>query len=169
MGARTGKEYVAGLRDDREVWLDGERVADVADHPAFAGAVQTMVDLYDLQHEEADVCLVDHPATGERVNVSHVIPRSRDDLVRRHAGLERTARFSVGLLGRSPDYVNVTFAGFAGRADVWAQGGNEAGAANLVAFQDELAHRDLALTHTIIHPTVDKGAGDLASGDGEIA
>ncbi len=169
MPARTGKELLAGLRDDREVWLEGRRVTDVTEHPAFAGVVQTMADLYDLQHDEADVCLVDHPTTGERINVSHVIPRSRDDLLRRHDGLERTARFSAGLLGRSPDYLNVTFAGFAGRADVWAQNGNEEGAANLVAFQDELARRDLALTHTIIHPTVDKSAGDLAAGGGTIA
>lgn len=169
MAPRTGKEFVSGLHDDREVWLDGERVADVTDHPAFAGLVRTMAGVFDLQHDAADVCLVDDPETGEQVNVSHVIPRSRDDLVRRHAGLERTARASAGLLGRSPDYLNVTFAGFAGRSDVWARDGNEAGAANLVAFQRELASRDLALTHTIIHPTVDKGAGDLAAGGGEIA
>jgi 4-hydroxyphenylacetate 3-monooxygenase len=169
MPARTGKEYLASLRDNREVWLEGERVTDVTEHPALAGAAQTMADLFDFQHDEADVCLMDHPSTGERVNVSHLIPRSHDDLVRRHAALERTARFSVGLLGRSPDYLNVTFAGFAGRADVWSQEGNEEGAANLVAFQDELARRDLALTHTIIHPTVDKGAGDLQAGDGAIA
>jgi 4-hydroxyphenylacetate 3-monooxygenase len=168
MPARSGKEFVAGLRDDRDVWLGGERVDDVTEHPAFAGAVQSMADLFDLQHD-APECLFPHPEMGEPVNVSHLIPRSRDDLVRRHRGLERIARSSVGLLGRSPDYLNVTFAGFAGRADVWAQNGNEAGAANLVAFQDELARRDLALTHTIIHPTVDKQLGDLAAGDGKIA
>src|SRR3954463_11432471 len=120
MAPRTGKEFVSGLHDDREVWLDGERVADVTDHPAFAGLVRTMAGVFDLQHDAADVCLVDDPETGEQVNVSHVIPRSRDDLIRRHAGLERPARASAGLLGRSPDYLNVTFAGFAGRADVWA-------------------------------------------------
>ena len=169
MPARTGKEYVDGLRDGREVWLDGARVGDVTDHPAFTGAVGSIAAVYDLQHEAADDCLVPHPGTGEPVNVSHLIPRSRDDLERRHRGLRRIAELSVGLLGRTPDYVNVTFAGFAGRSDVWARNGNDEYAANLVAFQDEIARRDLALTHTIIHPTVDKGLGDLASGDGEIA
>jgi hypothetical protein len=28
-GIRTGAEYLAGLRDDREVWTKGKRVADV--------------------------------------------------------------------------------------------------------------------------------------------
>jgi hypothetical protein len=32
---RTGEEYRAGLRDGREVWIDGERVADVTAHLAF--------------------------------------------------------------------------------------------------------------------------------------
>src|SRR5687768_15771061 len=32
----TGDAYVASLRDGRAVFLDGERVKDVTDHPAFA-------------------------------------------------------------------------------------------------------------------------------------
>lgn len=169
MPARSGKEYVAGLRDEREMWLGGERIGDVTEHPAFQGTLDSMAGLYDLQHECADECLMADPDTGELVNVSNIVPRSRDDLVRRHAGLERTARYSVGLLGRSPDYLNVTIAGHAGRADVWAMNGNDEGAQNLVDFQKELARRDLALTHTIIRPTVDKGLGDLRAAGGEIA
>ena len=47
--------------------------------------------------------------------------------VKRWGGLKRTARYSVGMLGRTPDYVNVTFAGFAGQPSVWRQPGNEEG------------------------------------------
>ena len=104
------------------------------------------------------------PETGEPINVSHLIPRSRQDLERRHACLEQIAEWSVGIMGRTPDYMNVTFAGFAGRSDEWSINGNEAGAANLVAYQKLLARRDLALTHTIVHPTVDKAWGDARGG-----
>ena len=38
-----------------------------------------------------------------------MIPCSREDLLRRHRGLQCTAEFSVGLMGRTPDYMNVTF------------------------------------------------------------
>ena len=31
----TGDEYIESLRDDREVYLYGERVKDVTEHPAF--------------------------------------------------------------------------------------------------------------------------------------
>src|SRR5882724_10423250 len=166
MPARTGKEFLQGLKDDRQIWVGGERVRDVAAHPAFAGAARSVAALFDLQHEVAGVCLMPDPETGEPINVSHVVPRSREDLFRRHACLERIAEYSVGMLGRSPDYLNVTVAGFAGRADEWSANGNERGAANLVAFQKEIARRDLSLTHTIVQPTIDKARGDVpAPGD----
>ena len=38
--AGTGEEYRAGLRDGREIWIDGERVADVTAHPAFKPIVE---------------------------------------------------------------------------------------------------------------------------------
>ena len=104
------------------------------------------------------------PETGEPINVSHMIPRSRDDLERRHDGLERVAEYSVGLMGRTPDYMNVTFAGFAGRADEWAANGNEEGAENLVRYQKKLRREDLSLTHTIVHPTVDLAKGNVPVG-----
>jgi hypothetical protein len=32
---RTGDDYRESIRDGREVWINGERVADVPTHPAF--------------------------------------------------------------------------------------------------------------------------------------
>ena len=29
MAVRTGEQFLAGLRDNREVWLEGERVKDI--------------------------------------------------------------------------------------------------------------------------------------------
>ena len=141
MPARTGKEFLKALKDERQIWVGDERVSDVAAHPAFAGAARFVASLYDLQHEAASVCLMPDPETGEPINVSHLIPRSRGDLARRHDCLERIAEWSVGVMGRTPDYMNVTFAGFAGRHDEWSINRNEAGAANLVAYQKLLARR----------------------------
>jgi 4-hydroxyphenylacetate 3-monooxygenase oxygenase component len=167
MGARTGSEYLAGLRDSREVWLEGKRVDDVTAHPKLAGAAQTLASLFDLQHDLRELCLQDD-GEGGSVALSHMIPRSRSDLERRHAALEAVASATVGLMGRTPDYLNVTFAGFAGRSSEWRAEGNDEGADRLVAFQRELACRDLALTHTIIHPTVDKSLGDAVRPDNDV-
>ncbi|MGZ5804969.1 MAG: 4-hydroxyphenylacetate 3-hydroxylase N-terminal domain-containing protein, partial [Xanthobacteraceae bacterium] len=35
-GVMDGARYTESLRDGREVWLHGEKVADVTRHPAFA-------------------------------------------------------------------------------------------------------------------------------------
>ncbi len=50
---RTGEEYRAGLRDGREVWIDGERVQDVTVHPAFKPVVDFKARMYDMAHEPA--------------------------------------------------------------------------------------------------------------------
>ncbi len=159
MAARTGEEFLKGLRSRRrELWLGPERVDDVTEHPALAGAAASLAGVFDRQHEYPDDCLVPDAETGEAVNVSHVIPRSKEDLQRRHRGLARIAEYSVGIVGRTPDYMNVTFAGFAGERRAWLGPDvtNEEGVENLATFQKQLARDDISLTHTIVHPTVDR-------------
>lgn len=168
MAARTGQQYLQGIRDGREVWLNGERVEDVTTHPSLEAAARSVAGLFDLQFEQAERCLAPNPATGEPINVTHLIPRSPEDLARRHACIEAIAEQTIGLMGRSPDYLNVTLAGFAGRCDVWAINGNDEGAANLLRFHREVAERDLCLTHAIINPTVDKSMPEQAAGGGEV-
>ena len=112
-GARTGVQYLKGLEDRRSVWVNGDKVSDVTAYEGFQGSLAGMAGYFDWQHRHAEQCLIEDEQ-GRRVSVSHLIPRSREDLARRHTGLEQLARYSVGMLGRTPDYVNVTFAGFAG-------------------------------------------------------
>lgn len=47
---QTGDEYIESLRDDREVWIYGERVKDVTTHPAFRNSVRMAARLYDGFH-----------------------------------------------------------------------------------------------------------------------
>jgi len=168
MSARTGKEYLAGLADDREIWLGGERLEDVANHPATSGAATTLAGLFDLQHEQPGRLLALDPDSGERVGVSHLIPRSADDLARRHDALACVAERTLGLMGRSPDYINVTLAGFAGRPDIWSRNGNDEGCANLLAYHRQVMTNDWALTHAIVNPTVDRSLPETAAGGGDV-
>jgi 4-hydroxyphenylacetate 3-monooxygenase oxygenase component len=159
MSARAGKQFLDRLRrTKRALWVEGERVDDVTTHPALAGAAQTLAGVFDRQHAFPDECLVSDPETGEPINVGHMIPRSVDDLKRRNRGLARIAEATVGLMGRTPDYMSVKFASFASRWTDWlgADEKNAAGAHNLVRFQKRIAREDVSLTHTIIHPTIDK-------------
>ncbi len=168
MGARSGERFLQGLRSTkRELWLEGERVDDVTTHPALAGAARTLAGVFDRLHAFPDECLIPDPETGEPLNVGHMIPRSVADLKHRNRGLARIAEATVGLMGRTPDYMNVKFASFAGRWKDWlgADGRNEEGAHHLVAFQKRLARDDISLTHTIIHPTIDKAADSQIVGN----
>jgi 4-hydroxyphenylacetate 3-monooxygenase len=169
MPARTGRQFLEGLKAPRELYLGDEKVTDIASQPALRGAAEELAAVFDLQHAEAERCLVPDPQTGEPINASHLIPLSRGDLMKRHAALEVCAERSVGLMGRTPDYMNVTFGGFAARPDEWSLEGNEEGAENLVAFQKELRRDDLSLTHTIVHPTVDKALGDVPRAGNDVA
>ncbi|MBV8192679.1 MAG: 4-hydroxyphenylacetate 3-hydroxylase [Alphaproteobacteria bacterium] len=159
MGARTGSQFLEGLRRTRrEIWVDGERIEDVTSHPKLAGAARSLAAIFDRQHAYAADCLFVHPESGALTNVSHMIPRSKEALWQRHAGLVRLSEGSMGIMGRTPDYMNMKFAAFASAPAVWAgaDGRNARGAENLVKFQRRLTDADIALTHTIIQPTIDK-------------
>ncbi|HTN63023.1 MAG TPA: 4-hydroxyphenylacetate 3-hydroxylase N-terminal domain-containing protein, partial [Devosia sp.] len=111
----------------------------------------------------ADECLVDDPERpGEKMSASLIVPRSKEDLMVRHRGLERLARYSNGLLGRTPDYVNVVLAGHVARKDIWMREGHDpVYYERLVRFHREVIEGDLAMTHTIIHAAIDKSIGEL--------
>ncbi len=168
MGARTGEQFLDGLsRTKRHLYLEGERIGDVTTHPSLRGAASTLAAVFDRQHAYAAECLIPDPETGEPINISHMIPRSVDDLKRRVQGLSRISEYTVGLMGRTPDYMNVKFASFAARWKDWlgADGQNPEGAHNLVAFQQRLARQDISLTHTIIPPTIDKSTDAQVAGN----
>src|SRR6187431_1219929 len=43
----TGREYLDSLDDGREVWIYGERVKKIAEHPAFRNCARMLARLYD--------------------------------------------------------------------------------------------------------------------------
>src|SRR5262245_51773211 len=47
----TGDEYIESIRDGREVYLYGDRVADVTTHPAFRNSVRMTARLYNALHD----------------------------------------------------------------------------------------------------------------------
>ena len=137
MPARTGAEYLAGLRDAREVWFAGERVSDVTTHPLLNRAARSLAALYDLQWDSAYQAQLTYPSpsSGNPVSLAFLQPRSIDDLVRRRVMFKTWADQSGGLLGRTPDYLNALLAGFATSADYFARNGPEY-AERIVAYYE---------------------------------
>ena len=66
MPARTGAQFLRGLRDNREVWLGGQRVTDPMDHPALRGAAESIAAVFDLHYQYPGDCLMPDPETGEQ-------------------------------------------------------------------------------------------------------
>ncbi len=154
---RCGDDYMRALRDGRTVVVNGERVADVTAHPAFAGAIRTVARLYDLADDPANHELMTYPSPrdGRPINKAWLVPRTREDLAARRRAIKFWADASYGFLGRSPDHVSSFFAGFAGSPEFYARGGQRF-ADNLLRFAAKAADEDLYLSYVIVHPTIDR-------------
>ena len=169
MPARSGKAFLKGLSAPRNIWMNGERISDIVEHPSLSGAAHSLAEVYDLQLQHSNICLGIDPDTDDKINLAHIVPRSKEALLNRHKCLEKIAQFSVGLMGRTPDYLNLTFAGFIGDKLTWAAHGNDEGAENITAYQKKLANADWALTHAIVSPSSDKSVGDVPQKNDHVA
>jgi len=171
MPARTGKQFIAGLRSQpREVWIGGERVDDVVTHPAFRNIVRSVAALYDLQHDPVrrDEMTYTSPTSGERVGVSFLPPRTRDDLGRVRHMMKVWADYSGGMMGRSPDYLNRAVMAFAAAADYCGEN-DPRFAQNVRAYYEQVREGDLCLTHTLVNPQANRSVGPAAQADPHLA
>ncbi len=153
MPARTGKDYLAGLREQRrEIYLGGRRVDDVTTFPGLANGARSVAALYDMQHDPAlrDEMTYTSPTTGQRVGLSFITPKTSDDLARRRVMMSRWAHTSFGMLGRTPDFLNVSVMAMAGAGDYFARNRPEF-KRNIINYYEHVRERDLVLTHTLIN------------------
>src|SRR5215212_1694506 len=79
---RTGADYLRSLRDGRQVFVEGECVADVTQHRAFREAARSIARLYDIaaDPENRERMTFVSPATGAPVLRAYQIPKSHGDL-----------------------------------------------------------------------------------------
>ncbi|MGD9734349.1 MAG: 4-hydroxyphenylacetate 3-hydroxylase family protein [Solirubrobacterales bacterium] len=147
---RTGAEYLAGLRDGRSVYVDGEKVEDVVEAPAFAGVVATVAALYDESAGSAEM-QIEHPELGATMNRVYIQPRSAEDLRIRREAIAAWARVSNGFVGRSPDHVGSFVAGFASAPEIF-EAGREGFGAHATELYRRMVEEDLYLSYTIIPP-----------------
>jgi 4-hydroxyphenylacetate 3-monooxygenase len=158
MGIRTGQQFLDGLKDSREIWLEGNRVEDVTTDPKLGRMAKTLADLFDLQHDPAlhDEMTFKSPATGDPVPLSFIIPKNQDDLMKRRRALEITAEAHHGILGRTPDYVNIQVTATRQMAELHGRT-DKRFANNLIAYHEYIRENDLSLTHCFGHPQVNRG------------
>ena len=150
---RKGQQYIDSLRDGRQVFLDGELITDVVDHPAYCNAVRTAASLYDFQAapDNLELMTFESPTSGERVNRSWQLPQSYDELVTRRRAMEAWAECTYGYMGRSPDHVASSLAGMMMRLDLFRQHGEERARA-FADYYRYVRDNDLFVTYVITNP-----------------
>jgi 4-hydroxyphenylacetate 3-monooxygenase len=89
------------------------------------------------------------------VHIGYLIPRSREDLIRRREGLRRWADGTFGLIGRGPEHVASFLAGFSGNSEVFGRGG-ERYAENVRNFHAYARDNDQYVTYAIAQPQIDR-------------
>jgi 4-hydroxyphenylacetate 3-monooxygenase len=158
MGARTGKEVLDRLREQPPaLWVDGELVQDPTTHPRTFNAAHSLAALYELQHRPdlIDTMTFESPTSGDRVGMSFIVPRTREDLERRSEMHKVWADACLGFMGRMPDYLNVNLMGAGTAADYFGQCRPEF-ADNARNYFEYVRENDLALTHALTNPQVDR-------------
>jgi 4-hydroxyphenylacetate 3-monooxygenase len=153
MPIRTGAEYVQCLQERHpEVYLRGERIDDVTTYPSLRNGVATMAKLYDMQHdaEFRDDMTYVSPSSGESVGASFIIPKSIGDLEHRHRMMAHWAKASFGMMGRTPDFLNVSLMAMAQAGDYFAQNRPEF-KDNVQNYYEYVRENDLVLTHTLVN------------------
>ena len=171
MPARSGAEFLQGLRDHpRDLWLEGERVVDPVEHPAFRHLLRSVAALYDMQQapETRDEMTYVSPTSGRRVGLSFLMPHSHDDLVRVRTMMKRWADYSGGFMGRTPDYLNRALVGYASAAAYCAENDPRFGE-HIRRYYEYVREHDLCLTHTLINPQANRSVGPSQQADPYLA
>ncbi len=151
----TGREFLESLDDGREVWIYGERVRAIADHPAFRNCARMLARLYDQLHEDhASGRGVLTTATEWGEGFTHRYfraPRTAQEQVAARDAIAAWSRSTYGWLGRSPDYKAAFLATLGANADFYAP--YQENARRWYRFAQE---RVPFVNHAIIHPPVDR-------------
>ena len=90
------------------------------------------------------------PSSGEQVGLSFITPRSVADLDARRGMMRRWAQVSCGMMGRTPDFLNVSLMAMAEAGDYFAEDRPEFGE-NIRRYYEWVREEDLVLTHTLVN------------------
>lgn len=154
---KDGKAYLASIKDNRSIYIDGRRVSDVATDHCFKSAIATAAGLYDYQAaaENVEAMTFVSPTSGDRVNLAWQLPKTYSDLVKRRHALESWSGLTCGMIGRSPDHVASTLAGFRMGISAFQSYDGKRSAA-LESYFQYARDNDLFLSYVIINPQADK-------------
>ncbi|QNG60635.1 4-hydroxyphenylacetate 3-monooxygenase, oxygenase component [Bacillus sp. PAMC26568] len=161
MSAISGREYLERMEKLKpSVWLKGQDISEnLLSHPVYKGAMQTKAALYDLQVEEKNISFMTFtsPYTQNRVGLSYLEPKSKEDLEKRRRMIECWAQATHGMMGRSPDYMNTALMSLSAASSIVGVQDEEF-SKNLRNMYETALEEDLSFTHSFINPQVNRSS-----------
>jgi len=153
---RSGKDYLASLRDGRRIRFGKDLVEDVTTHPAFRKTAQSFARLYDLKRSPENIAEMSYELDGQRYSAWFRPPQSKADLQHRAEAHRRVAQWSCGLLGRSMDHVPSFIAGMSMKPELFDA--NRPGfGQNVINYLDYLRKGDLFACYLVLTPQTSRG------------
>ena len=76
---RTGAQYIDSIRDDRKVYVNGEKVDDVPSHPMFKPLVDVRARIYDMAHDPETAGVMAYEEDGEKFAIGLKPPKTEQD------------------------------------------------------------------------------------------
>jgi 4-hydroxyphenylacetate 3-monooxygenase len=151
-GLLDGPRYLETLCDGRAVYIYGERVSDVATHPAFRNACRSIARLYDALHDPKQrEALTAIDAFGQRTHKFFKPSHNAQELMEAREAINIWSRLSYGFMGRTPDYKAAFMASMAANPDFYAPFEGSA-----TAWYRKYSSQCLFLNHVLINPPVDR-------------
>lgn len=148
----TGAEFLEGLNDGRVIYFDGERVDNVATHPAFATSARSYARMYDALHDPAKQDVLTY--VNERNVRSHKfykLPTSSQDLFEARDAIADWARLSFGSLSRGPDYKAALVGSLAADADFYGEY-----APNIMRWYEKITDETMFVNLSLLNPAGDR-------------
>ena len=150
----TGAEYIESLRDGREVYINGERIADVTAHPSMRNSVRSLARLYDALHDEKSKSRLTSPTDTGSGGYTHKffrVARSADDLVAQQGAIADWARMSYGWMGRTADYKAALMNTLGANAEWYGDFAD-----NARSWHKRAQESVLFMNHAIVNPPIDR-------------
>ncbi|MFB6367786.1 4-hydroxyphenylacetate 3-hydroxylase family protein [Paenibacillus elgii] len=158
MSISRGQQYIDSLKDDRNVWLDSEKI-DVTSHTAFNGTLLTIKKLFDMLDDSSSREQVGFksPTTGEYVHNAFMVPRNYEDLMARSKAFAFWAESTNGVMSRLSDYARSRLTGWYATREYYRKYDNQF-AEKIERYFVEARDRNLFLTAVQREPQINRSA-----------
>lgn len=146
----TGKEFISSLEDDRQVYINGQRLKNITIHPAFYNSIKSISSLYDALHNPCSrEIMTTLDPLGYRTHRYFTPSHSAEELLAARNAISYWAKLSYGFMGRTPDYKAGFTATLYTNPEIY-----QPFEKNALRWYEHTSRKVLYLNHVLVNPPV---------------